>query len=78
MRGFVGFSQHFPALQAKERKEAEAILKDCNGQVDAAEAWRGNSRCGGSLGDPQNHRFEYRNSLILIDDKNMVPFLETS
>lgn len=25
-------------IEAKERKEAEAILKDCNGQVDAAEA----------------------------------------
>ena len=53
MRGFVGFSQHFPALQAKERKEAEAILKDCNGQVDAAEAWRGNSRWGVLWGIPK-------------------------
>ena len=35
--------------QAKERKEAEAILKDCNGQVDAAEAWQ----------ELQNHRFEW-------------------
>ena len=49
--GIFGRSQapFFTMNQAKERKEAEAILKDCNGQVDAAEAWQ----------ELQNHRFEW-------------------
>lgn len=71
----------FPAFSCTPGQGAEKGRGDPEGLQRPGGCSRGvawEQSMGGSLGDPQNHRFEYRNSLILIDDKNEVPFLETS